>query len=679
MATFTNFLSRRHDLETAPTFTQIGSGGTSPGTNTDIVIQGVQSAGQAVDNQTADRGFYIQNASNAGIGTTGEHARVWVWHTHYRYITKLAVRLASSTPLTNFHAHHYPIAAEYPFVGGWRPIWIDANRTPDQAGGTFDKTAWSHTGIVCHIPDVALVGGSHNMVMDAIDNTILGGLVCKLEGTSGTWGDIINADQGNTSNRYGIMQRQGDVILQFASVLLATEAGSLVFSDSEFILVFPDQALVRNGFMSIGIDLGHASTNITFRNAVFQSAGAKQGRIAVVRKKGVLLVDTTTFQNLSSIQLTAGCQVIGGSMIESKFCRQDDALIQDVLVKGALTADGVAFMRVSDPGDLQNCAFTFSDGHAIEVRSLIKQVWQVDVSVPTFDDQTGEATDDVLNADNLPGVLGDFLPIPASEEVGDYCAIGFDQKFRKLVWDNSSVDGLAGAGGTVTWEYWNGSSWAALSNVSDGTNSFKAAKGVQVLTFDVPADWATLTLNGAGPYYYVRARVTATYTTNPEYDNLIVQGDFTYTFAGNTFSGYGAGGTNDAALFNNTGGTLTLNITNGGDTPTVRNGAGASTVLNNTVTLSVTVKDEAGNLIQNAQTAIVRDSDGAVLMNEDTDVNGLATEPFNFVSNTPVSVRVRKGSVADTTKYEPVNSPQTITVSGLTVTITLSVDAVNKS
>lgn len=62
----------------------------------------------------------------------------------------------------------------------------------------------------------------------------------------------------------------------------------------------------------------------------------------------------------------------------------------------------------------------------------------------------------------------------------------------------------------------------------------------------------------------------------------------TYTFSGNTFSGFGAGGTTDAAVYNNSGGTVTLNVTGGGDTPTVRNGAGASTTVNNNVTVTVT-------------------------------------------------------------------------------------------
>jgi hypothetical protein len=111
--------------------------------------------------------------------------------------------------------------------------------------------------------------------------------------------------------------------------------------------------------------------------------------------------------------------------------------------------------------------------------------------------------------------------------------------------------------------------------------------------------------------------------------------------------------------------------------PTVRNGPGASTVMNTPVTLTVTVKDESGATIQNAQTAIIRISDGEVFMNEDTDVDGIAEVNVNLGAGTDVSVRVRKGSTADDPKYFPVNSPQTSTSTGLDITITLSEDEIN--
>ena len=61
----------------------------------------------------------------------------------------------------------------------------------------------------------------------------------------------------------------------------------------------------------------------------------------------------------------------------------------------------------------------------------------------------------------------------------------------------------------------------------------------------------------------------------------------TYSFSGNTFTGYGADGTNDAAIYNNSGGLVTINSSNNSGI-TVRNGAGATTTVVDAVTVSVT-------------------------------------------------------------------------------------------
>jgi hypothetical protein len=64
----------------------------------------------------------------------------------------------------------------------------------------------------------------------------------------------------------------------------------------------------------------------------------------------------------------------------------------------------------------------------------------------------------------------------------------------------------------------------------------------------------------------------------------------TFDFFGNTFSGYGANSTTDAAIYNNSGGAVTLTLQSGDPTPTVRNGAGASTTIASPpVTVTATV------------------------------------------------------------------------------------------
>lgn len=137
------------------------------------------------------------------------------------------------------------------------------------------------------------------------------------------------------------------------------------------------------------------------------------------------------------------------------------------------------------------------------------QVWQVDDSGPTFVDET---------TDFNSAAAGDCLPFPATEAVGDYFAVGHADPFEQLIIDT----GTAGVAGIVAWEYWNGTAWAALPDLVDDTNGFTTTAPQQVL-WKVPDDWAVHTLGGSALLYYVRARVTTVYSTNPIIDEGEIQ------------------------------------------------------------------------------------------------------------------------------------------------------------
>jgi len=148
------------------------------------------------------------------------------------------------------------------------------------------------------------------------------------------------------------------------------------------------------------------------------------------------------------------------------------------------------------------------------------QVWQVDVSgAPDFVDETSDFND---------GDAGDWAVFPTTEGVGDYAAIGSIEPFSKVTLD--STGGTTGTDGVVVWEYWDGSTWTALSDVVDGTSGFTAALGSgQVVSWTLPTDWAKTSLDTEDPMYYVRARVTTVYTVNPLYTSGTVGGDATLT------------------------------------------------------------------------------------------------------------------------------------------------------
>lgn len=113
----------------------------------------------------------------------------------------------------------------------------------------------------------------------------------------------------------------------------------------------------------------------------------------------------------------------------------------------------------------------------------------------------------------------------------------------------------------------------------------------------------------------------------------------TYTFSGNTFSGYAGtnGSTGNEAIYNNSGGAVTINVTGGGSTPSIRNGTGASTTVNSNVSISVTgLRDNTEVRVYLAGTTTVVDGI------EDATAGTTNNRSFTFSvsSGTAVDIRI---------------------------------------
>lgn len=138
----------------------------------------------------------------------------------------------------------------------------------------------------------------------------------------------------------------------------------------------------------------------------------------------------------------------------------------------------------------------------------------------------------------------------------------------------------------------------------------------------------------------------------------------TYTFTGNTYSGYGAGGTTNATIYNNSGGSVTLNIV-GGDTPTIRNGAGASTTVNNSVNVSFDNIVSGSALVITATATVGTVTSGDILVNQ-----VVTTDPFtyshNYEGNLTFSFKILKGTSSPV--YKPLEGSGTISSTGFSFT-----------
>ncbi|OQX51539.1 hypothetical protein B5M47_00310 [candidate division CPR3 bacterium 4484_211] len=106
----------------------------------------------------------------------------------------------------------------------------------------------------------------------------------------------------------------------------------------------------------------------------------------------------------------------------------------------------------------------------------------------------------------------------------DYLYLGSDDQFTGVNYYLSTK----GTGGAITWQYWNGSAWTNLTNITDEVNGSK-----DLLTtngsfyFSEPADWTAKTLTsgsegiaGERELYWIRGDVTTSFTTAPVIDRM---------------------------------------------------------------------------------------------------------------------------------------------------------------
>lgn len=132
------------------------------------------------------------------------------------------------------------------------------------------------------------------------------------------------------------------------------------------------------------------------------------------------------------------------------------------------------------------------------------KVWQIDDpgGTPSYVDET---------SDFASSTADDVDAFPDPDAVGDQLAIGFHSPFAAM---SITVGSTPGTDGTVTWKYWDGSTWQDLTGVTDGTTGFTAG-GANDVTWTMPTDWEPLSINGSAELYYVVAEVASDYTTVP--------------------------------------------------------------------------------------------------------------------------------------------------------------------
>jgi len=310
-------------------------------------------------------------------------------------------------------------------------------------------------------------------------------------------------------------------------------------------------------------------------NALYSALRAWEDDPANMSELAVMRADTPNiyrFQNQWFIDDTSVEHLTGGSVFSDGWV---DGTDEHVLIIGYApttefsTADIGRTIRSGGAGN--------DTGTILDFNTIRNLLWirPDDPTVSTGDEfDDGAATYTIgaaLNGDPVTSVMAeedgtgfteytteanegttenDVVCFPSTSSINDAFAIGFEQPFSRLVIDR--VGGQVGTDGgslATQWQYSTGSdAWSPLAGVVDDTASgglFGAAAladGDEV-TWDIPTDWQTASINGSPQLYWVRVEITAglyTAATQPLLAQIWISGVGAGAFDSHNRHGVGA-------------------------------------------------------------------------------------------------------------------------------------------
>jgi len=230
---------------------------------------------------------------------------------------------------TNYDQYYAVGGDTYPIKGGWLIIPIDPNggNQSNRPGTAPTLTAIDYFGWVC---DFTGASKSTNVGMDAVDVITNGTGLTLTAGdagsTEGKFSDFVTADEGTSTNRWGIVSTL-DTVLYVTGVLTIGTATATEFTDSNAVVVFPEAEFLNTvGFFGIDFGLQNASNILILTNCVFKSVGTSGGTVdtrpdfEVTGTSGTLTLTTCTFNvfrlwTMTSAVTVTGCNFIAGDQI----------------------------------------------------------------------------------------------------------------------------------------------------------------------------------------------------------------------------------------------------------------------------------------------------------------------------------------------------------------------------
>lgn len=111
-----------------------------------------------------------------------------------------------------------------------------------------------------------------------------------------------------------------------------------------------------------------------------------------------------------------------------------------------------------------------------------------------------------------------FAEIDSFAASNDFLYIGCNVPFRGVRVNIKNANGTASV---ATWEYWNGTAWADISD-TDATAALGATLAIDnIVTWTPPSDWVQTIVNGRTPLFWVRLTVSVTLDSDTQIAEIV--------------------------------------------------------------------------------------------------------------------------------------------------------------
>ena len=260
----------------------------------------------------------------------------------------------------------------------------------------------------------------------------------------------------------------------------------------------------------IGTDIAHAiehsvAETVTYTNLFFSD---NEVDVHFSATTGNLIIGITGGDSPSTTNDSTGTITINNFVTVSLSGVSEGTpvkVIANETVGTITTGDIILEIFADSTGEGKTTAFNYEGAFDPTGLSVLVKARNSGVAVAAIAEDNGTGFTDETSEASSNSTL-DMTLLPATPALNDAYYFAHAEQFNQLRLVVSTILTQT-VQPTITWEYWNGSSWGSLSGVSDGTSGFEIL-GENVISFTLPGDWSTTTINSQGPLYYIRSRLS---------------------------------------------------------------------------------------------------------------------------------------------------------------------------